>query len=106
MHIPTNELAPDDVPAPGASDAEIIRFAQTLDGYRHVGGEARDLGACVRRLDAQPPHPLSVDDLRVLLFARQRAHHHQGDGWSGEDPLMDEMRSLTAAIRGRLERSG
>lgn len=106
MRIPSEALRLTDVPGPDASDTDIIRFAQTFNGYLHVGGEARDLGAYVQRLDAQPPGGLSLDELRVLLFARQRAHYHQGGGWAGEDPVMDEMRRLTAEIRSRLARRG
>jgi hypothetical protein len=104
MIIPTSELALSNVPACDCSDLEIIRFAQTLNGYQHVGGEARDLGSYVSKLEAQPLEILSLEDLRVLLFARQRAHYHQGGGWPDGDPLMDEMRRLTDEIRSRMER--
>lgn len=103
MIIPTKELTLDSVPTSGSSDVEIIRFAQTLNGYQQVGGEARDLGAYVTTLDEQPLEALSLDDLRILLFARQRAHYHQGGGWPDGDPIMDEMRMLTVMIRRRLE---
>jgi hypothetical protein len=103
MTIPTKDLTLDDVPASDSSDVDIIRFAQTLNGYHEVGGEARDLGIYVTKLDDQPLDSLSLDDLRILLFARQRAHYHQGGGWPDGDPIMDEMRMLTVLIRTRLE---
>ncbi len=101
--IPSEELALDDVPASDSSGSEIIRFAQTLNGYEQVGGEARDLGVYVKELRKQPLERLSLDDLRILLFARQRAHYHQGGGWPDGDPIMDQMRQITAEIRSRLE---
>ena len=102
MLIPTEELTLDDVPALDASDGEIIRFAQTLNGYEQVGGAARDLGIYIKRLKEQSLEALSLEDLRILLFARQRAHYHQS-GWPNGDPFMDEMRMLTEVIRSRLE---
>ena len=103
MIIPTDELTLDDVPVSDAADREIIRFAQTLNGYDQVGGSVRDFGTYVAKLDKQPVDTLSLHDLRILLFARQRAHYHQGGGWPDSDPLMDEMRKLTLEIRSRLE---
>lgn len=102
MPIATNALTRAHVPGPDAPDVEVIRFAQTRNGYHAVGGEARALGAYVARLEAQPLDALSLDDLRILLFARQRAHYFEGGGWPDGDPLMDEMRKLTAVIRLRL----
>lgn len=104
MEIPTESLTLDDVPSSGADRLEIIRFAQTLNGYRHVAGDAIALGVYIKQFQDQPLDRLSLQDLRILLFARQRAHYHQGGGWPDGDPLMDEMRTLTAAIRSRLER--
>lgn len=101
MKIPTEKLALDDIPRSDASDLDIIRFAQTLNGYKEVGGEARDLGLYVNQLRGQPLELLSTNDLRILLFARQRAHYHQGGGWPDGDPLMDQMRMLTDEIRSR-----
>ena len=101
--IPTEELTLSHVPASDSASGEIIRFAQTLNGYHQVGGQARDLGVYVAKLDEQPVEALSLDDLRILLFARQRAHYHQGGGWPGSDPLMDQMRMITAEIRLRLQ---
>ena len=101
--IPTKELTLDNVPASDSSDIEIIRFAQTLNGYQEVGGEARDLGSYVTKLKERPLDALSLDELRILLFARQRAHYHEGGGWPDGDPIMDQMRMLTAVIRSRLE---
>lgn len=43
----------------------------------------------------------------MLLFARQRAHDHQGGGWPGEpDTLLDAMRTRTAEVRRRVEARG
>ena len=104
MIIPTDKLTLADVPVPDSSDLEIIRFAQTLNGYDQVGGDAHRLGAYVKRLQERPLDDLSLDDLRILLFARQRAHYHQGGGWPDGDPIMDQMRRLTLEIRSRLEK--
>ena len=106
MQIPTDALTLDDVPRPDAARAEIIRFAQTLNGYQEVGGQASDLGAYVAALKTQTPSSLSLNDLRMLLFARQRAHYHQGGGWPDGDPIMEQMRAITAEIRSRLDSSG
>lgn len=103
MTIPTSEITLDIVPAADASNREIIAFAQTLNGYEQVGGQARDLGSYVSKLAAQPIEDLSLEDLRILLFARQRAHYHQGGGWPDADPIMDQMRRLTMEIRSRLK---
>ncbi len=103
MIIPTDELTLDYVPISDASDTEIIRFAQTLNGYEQVEGNAGNLGAYVRGLDEQPLDALALNELRILLFARQRAHYHQGGGWPDGDPIMDQMRILTGVIRSRLE---
>jgi len=92
------------VPAADASELEIIRFAQAINGYEEVGGEAADLGRFVAALEQRDVADLSLRELRILLFARQRAHYHQGGGWPGWDPLMDEMRELVAVIRERAER--
>ncbi len=103
LTIPTDKLTLADIPPPKADEGEIVRFAQTLNGYHEVGGEASDLGVYVKQLEAQPLPQLSLNDVRILLFARQRAHYHQGGRWGDEDPLMDEMRMLTDKIRSRLQ---
>ena len=102
MLISTDELTLDHVPASDATDRDIIRFAQTLNGYNQVGGDMRDFGAYVAKLEKQPRAALSLQDMRILLFARQRAHYHQGGGWPDGDPIMDAMRMLTREIRSRL----
>ena len=104
MLIPSDQLTLDDVPGADASDSAIIRFAHTLNGYDRVEGGVHGLGAYVERLKAQPPDSLALEDLRILLFARQRAHYHEGGGWPDGDPIMDEMRALTLEIRSRVER--
>jgi hypothetical protein len=101
--IPTTALTLDQVPLPDCSNGEIIRFAQTLNGYEQVGGPAANLGAYIKPFRDRPIESLSLEDLRILLFARQRAHYHQGGGWPDGDPIMDEMRGLTLQIRSRLE---
>ena len=105
-HLPSAALTVSQMPSADADDIDIIRFAQTLNGYEAVGGEASALGAYVKTLEAQPLGALSLDDLRIMLFARQRAHYHQGGGWPGSDPLMDEMRQLTVVIRERVQVRG
>ncbi len=55
------------------------------------------------RLEERGPSELSVHDLRILLFAKQRAHYYSGGGRAGHDPIMDEMRAIVELIRGRLE---
>lgn len=115
--IPTDQLAKADIPGAEASDIDIIRFAQSLNGYDEVGGEASDLGKYIKRLNGgegtyldyatcEMLDSLSLNDLRILLFARQRAHYFAGGGWGDHDPIMDEMRKLTDAIRERVELSG
>ena len=106
--LPTEALTVSRVPGPDASTTDIIRFAQTLNGYTEVGGEdASALGAYIKPLKAAAPKSLSLRDLRILLFARQRAHYHQGGGWPGEpDTLMEAMRALTAHIRERVAERG
>lgn len=107
MIIPTSELTLDNIPAPDCMDIDIIRFAQTLNGYVQVGGPASNLGVYIKTFKDRPLEDLSLEDLRILLFARQRAHYHQGGGWPDGDPVMDEMRRLTLEIQSRLEhRSG
>ncbi len=115
--IPTDQLTKGDIPAADASDVDIIRFAQTLNGYNEVGGEASDLGRYLKKLDdgkgaylhcatSEMLDALSLIDLRILLFARQRAHYHQGGGWGDHDPIMDEMRKVTDVIRERVKLCG
>lgn len=103
MIIPSKDLTLDDVPRAGASDLEIIQFAQTLNGYGQVGGQASELGEYVDKLNQQPLTALSLDDLRILLFALQRAHYYQGGGWGEDDPILEQMRRVTRVIRLRME---
>lgn len=115
--IKTKDLKPWHLPRPEAEELEFIRFAQMLNGYQEVGGDAGNLGryiksfdsgegAYLRSIDPEMAIPLSVNDIRILLFARQRAHYHQGGGWGDHDPLMDEMRMLVDLLRDRLESRG
>lgn len=101
--LPSAALTPSRVPDASASDVEVLRFAQTIDGYEVTGGVD---GLNARLASFQETERLGLDDLRVLLFAWQRAHYHQGGAWGPEDPLMDEMRALTARIRARVEARG
>lgn len=103
MLISSDDLKLEDIPDQGASDLVIIRFAQTLNGYEQVGGDAASLGVYLKELEKHPVASLPLNDLRILLFARQRAHYHQGGGWQDGDPLMDEMRALVQVIRSRVE---
>ena len=106
--LPTAALTPSRLPAPDGPAQALIRFAQSLDGYEAIGAEgASDLGRWAERHRDTPLEGLSLHDLRVVLFARQRAHYHQGGGWPGEpDSVLEEMRTLTGAIRGRVARRG
>ena len=114
MHstLPTEALTVSRIPSAEADDIAFIRFAQTLNGYTEVGGEASALGAYLKELGllktvaAERMAELSLRDLRILLFARQRAHYHSGGGWPDGDPIMDEMRALTAVIRERVAARG
>lgn len=89
--IPTAQLTVKDIPASDGSDVEIIRFAHTLNGYNEVGGEASALGMYLKGLDGGEGaylkgqddvmlEALSLNDLRILLFSRQRAHYFEGGG--------------------------
>jgi O-acetyl-ADP-ribose deacetylase len=111
--LPSVALTPGRVPAPGASDAEVVRFALSLHGYAVVGAEEappgtylETLGAYLQTLDTSHPERLDLDALCILLFAKQRAHYFEGGGWPYGDPLMDEMRALTALIRERVAARG
>ena len=103
MLIPTDELTLDDLPRADCSDRDLIRFAQSLDGYAAVGGDMADFNSYVDALRDRPRDDLALTDLRILLFATQRAHYFQGGGWPDRpDPLMGEMRHLTDLIRTQL----
>ena len=99
--LPTVALTPSRVPPPEASGAAIIAFAQTLNGYDEMGGHA-PLADFVRRAEAEPAATLSLRDLRLLLFFRQRADYHQG----GSEGEMRRMRALVGLIRDRVRARG
>lgn len=103
--LPTVALTSGAIPDASSSDQAIIRFAQTFNAYDEVGQEG--INALLGRQRAGELEAPTLDELRTLLFARQRAHYHQGGGWPGEpDTLMEEMRALVAEIRQRVEARG
>lgn len=93
--LPTCALTLSRIPARDAANRDIIRFAQSLDGYAVCGGRE----ALVDHLRNVRGGHGSVNDVRLSLFATQRAHYFQGGGYGDDDPLMDDMRSLTEHIR-------
>lgn len=103
MIIPTENLTLEHIPAPDAAGRDFIVFAQTLNGYEEVGGDVGEFGKFVAALEDRPIEELSLTELRILLFALQRAHYFSGGGWPGEeDSIMNEVRQLTEAIRGQM----
>lgn len=100
--LPTVALTRSRVPDRDADSVEIIRFAQTINGYEHA--EPARLGALTERVEAGEADALSLHELRLALFSMQRAHYHQGGGWPGEvDTLLERMRTLVGALRERTE---
>lgn len=97
--LPTVALTPSRTPPVGASDTDIIRFAQTLNGYTACGGH-EGLGAALKQMPSD--HAATLHQLRLKLFATQRQHYAQGGSWGPEDPLMERMRDLCDIIRGRV----
>ena len=103
--LPSEALTPGTVPDASSSAIDVIRFAQTVNAYEEVGQEG--IQATLARYETDGLAPLTLDEVRVVLFARQRAHYHQGGGWPGEpDTLMDEMRKLVAEIHQRVVARG
>lgn len=96
--LPTVALTADHVPEADAPARAIIAFAQSLDGYTEAGSPA-EIKSWMDRVDADGPHALDLNSLRIALFGFQRAHYGQGGGWPDGDPVMDRMREITAAIR-------
>lgn len=105
--LPSAALTTAHVPSPDAPASEVIRFATSMNGYQVVGGKASDLGRYVKRFGGDAYEDLSLDDLRILLFARQRQHYHQGGGYPGEpDALVLEMRAIIVEVARRIEARG
>ena len=102
--LPTAALRPSDVPPADAPDIDVLRFATSINGYEDLGHGG--FGPLRERLAADGPDALSLHELRLVLFIRQRAHYHQGGAWGPDDPLMDEMRGLTAEIGRRVQARG
>ena len=102
--LPTAALRPSDVPAGDAPDGDVLRFATSIDGYEDL--DQAGFGRLRERLAADGPGALSLHELRLVLFIRQRAHDHQGGAWGSEDPMMDEMRGFVDEIRRRVEARG
>lgn len=97
--LPTEALTPSRTPPVGASDSDIIRFAQTLNGYDECGGHE----GLAHAIDQMPGlHAAPLHQLRLKLFMTQRQHYFQGGSWGPEDPLMDEMREICDIIRMRV----
>ena len=101
------DLQPDDVPAPDADAADILRFSATSVGNGAYGLHSERAVAVRGRFVGGGARGLTLDDLRGLLHVTQRAHYHQGGAYPGQpDTLMERMRALTAAIGARLRRDG
>lgn len=101
MKIPTNQLSLEAIPSEDASNQDILNFVSTLNGYNEVKGGMPAFTAYVKNLNQKALESLTINDLRILLFARQRAHYSSGGGWGDHDPIMDEMRLIVKEIRGR-----
>ena len=102
IHIQSKNLTLEPIPSPDADALDIIRFSSTFNGYMVAGMEG--VNAIAARLKDDGFGDFSLEELRVALFARQRAHYHQGGAWPGQpDSLMDEMRELVAEIRQRVQ---
>lgn len=101
MHrlLPTEALTPTNTPPVGASNTDIIRFAQTLNGY-DVCGDRKSLERTIERMPYL--RACTVHQLRLRLFLTQRQHYHQGGSWGPEDPVMESMREICTLIRERV----
>lgn len=99
--IANEKLSATDLPRPDASWEEIERFCITYDGY--LGGQ-RSVDECMQIADRVLTMGLThaaVDELRTLLFIRQRQAR-----WNSEEPVAGEIVDLARAaieeIRSRL----
>ncbi|MGC4031177.1 MAG: hypothetical protein QM754_05445 [Tepidisphaeraceae bacterium] len=92
--IDNQNLQATDIPADTAEWGDIVRFAQTFNGY-HVHGSFAVCGqiANERRHD-------TMTNLRTCLFFEQRRWNHFGRDPDGE--AMEYIRSLLQKIRSRL----
>jgi hypothetical protein len=102
------ELKAEDVPAPHCDEAEIHRFALSIDGYAREGNMTK----CARLADdahrrwgqtGELSHDLRA--LRSCLFYEQRRAYHTGYGFGDIDPrTLAYVRGLVEAIRARVRR--
>lgn len=95
--IPTDQLAPEDVPDPWAPQGEISKFALTFDGYGHdalMREGADDPKVWAQRWEQMDP----LDRMRSELFFEQRAGHWKNDGKTDEEREVC-MRGMVASIR-------
>ncbi|GAB5535775.1 MAG: hypothetical protein Rubg2KO_20240 [Rubricoccaceae bacterium] len=101
LYLPTRDLTLEAIPEPDADSRDLIQFSGTFNGYMAVGMD--EVQALAARLRDEGFQGFTLNELRVALFARQRAHYHQGGAWPGEpDTIMDQMRELVAEIRQRV----
>ncbi len=102
--IANENLSATDLPRPDANWEEIERFCITYDGY--LGGQ-RSVDECMQIADRVLTMGLTyaaVDELRTLLFIRQRQAR-----WNSEEPVSSEIVDLARAaieeIRSRLQQA-
>lgn len=97
--LPTAALTPARVPPPGASTQALTEFSSLDDRYDALSGsgEAQRIG---NAWQTDGLGRLSLDDLRTVLLAEQRAIYFSS--WFYEDHEYDRMRVLTDEIRRRV----
>jgi hypothetical protein len=94
--LPSDQLTPDRVPGPHATDGEISRFALAFDGYgldALVRFGSEDPKIWDRKWEQMAP----LDRMRSELFFEQRAGHWKNDDKSEEERQMC-MREMVASI--------
>ena len=89
--IPNHLLTCAQIPSDRATWQEIVRFAQTFNGYKEWGSFEQ----CVKIANAKSHETLT--DLRTCLFFEQRRPHHSGDDPDAE--TMKYIQHLLASIR-------
>jgi len=102
--IANNELKSSDIPPLDAEWKDIVRFAQTFNGYLEAGSLA-DAGALANKHRGAVPKTLvalNLTELRICLFFEQRRWNHFGRKPEGED--LKYIRSLVEEIRSRVGR--
>ena len=99
--LPSDQLTPDRVPGPYATDGEISRFALTFDGYglealvRFGSDDPKDWDRKWEQVDL-------LDRMRDALFFEQRAGHWKNDGKTHEERRFC-MRGMVEEIRALLQ---